>query len=332
MGAFPMTRTSLVITAAFALAVTLPAGSAQAQSPRTFVSAAGSDTNPCSFAAPCRHFQAAVNATSAGGEVDALDPAGYGPITISQAITIEGQGWSYIAPPAGGNGITINAVSGNVSIHGVSLNGAGIAGGTNGIQFNSGSSLTVTDCVAQNFAGSVTTGNGILMQPTSGAINFVITNTIASNNAYVGIYYVPPSGSAQANGVMDHVVATNNDYGIAINTSSGGGSTTVAISNGIASNNSNNPFSTGIYFQNGSAALAISIDNTGISNNSFGIQALNKANATLGRSVITANSIGIENATSPNTFYSYQDNRINGNGTSSADDIGGTALLSHALK
>ena len=141
---------SIFIAAALALAVTLPAVSAQAQAPRTFVSAAGSDSNPCSFAAPCRHFQAAVNATSAGGEVDALDPAGYGPITITQAITIEGQGWSYIAPPADGNGITINAVSGNVAIHGVSLNGAGITGNTNGIVFNSGASLTVTDCVAQN--------------------------------------------------------------------------------------------------------------------------------------------------------------------------------------
>jgi hypothetical protein len=70
--------------------------------------------------------------TSAGGEVDALDPAGYGPITISQAITIEGQGWSYAAPAANSPAITINAVTGNVSIHGVSLNGVGITGTTTG--------------------------------------------------------------------------------------------------------------------------------------------------------------------------------------------------------
>ena len=73
------------------LACAYLAAPANAQAPRTFVSAAGSDSNPCSFAAPCRHFQAAVNATSLGGEVDALDPAGYGPITITQPITIEGQ-------------------------------------------------------------------------------------------------------------------------------------------------------------------------------------------------------------------------------------------------
>ncbi len=75
IGVFPMTRTTIVMAAGLAVAVMLPAASAQAQAPRTFVSAAGSDSNPCSFAAPCRHFQAAVNATSLGGEVDALDPA-----------------------------------------------------------------------------------------------------------------------------------------------------------------------------------------------------------------------------------------------------------------
>ena len=140
-----MTRT-IFIAAALALAVTLPAVPAQAQAPRTFVSAAGSDSNPCSFAAPCRHFQAAVNATSAGGEVDALDPAGYGPIFITKSITIEGQGWSYIAPPFGGDGITINAPGDRVAIHGVSINGVGITPAF-GIVFNSGSSLKVQDCV-----------------------------------------------------------------------------------------------------------------------------------------------------------------------------------------
>jgi hypothetical protein len=70
-----MTRMTIVIAAGLALAVTLPAVSAQAQSIRTFVSRAGSDNASCTITSPCRHFQAAVNATSAvGGEVDALDP------------------------------------------------------------------------------------------------------------------------------------------------------------------------------------------------------------------------------------------------------------------
>ena len=158
---------------ATALAFVFFAAPANAQAPRTFVSAAGSDSNPCSFAAPCRHFQAAVDATSAGGEVDALDPAGYGPITISQAVTIEGQGWSYIAPPTGGNGITINAVSGNVIIHGVSLNGVGITGTTTGIVFNSGGSLTVEDSVIRHFSNA-----GIDFAPnTSNPSQLYVSNT-----------------------------------------------------------------------------------------------------------------------------------------------------------
>jgi hypothetical protein len=162
-------------------------------------------------------------------------------------------------------------------------------------------------------------GLGILIQPTSGAVSFVITNTIVANNGQVGISYLPPSGSATATGVIDHVVATNNLFGIKIDTVFGVGSTTVAISNSIASNNGGD----GIFLANNSAALAVSIDNTGLSGNGNGIIATGTANVTLGRSVITANShFGIQNTTSPNTFFSYKDNRINENGT----DISGTAL------
>jgi hypothetical protein len=322
-----MTRTTIVMAAALALAVTLPAVSAQAQSPRTFVSAAGSDSNPCSFAAPCRHFQAAVNATSPGGEVDALDPAGYGPITITQGITIEGQGWSYIAPPPGGNGITINAVSGKVTIHGVSLNGAGITGGTNGIVFNAGASLTVTDCVAQHFNGSsATTGNGILIQPTSGSINFVVTNTNVSGNGNVGLYYLPTSGGAVANGVIDHVVATNNQFGIVLD-NSGGGAALVAVSNGIASNN----VLDGIDIGAATNPLVVSIDNTGATSNLHSGLSAGGANVSvlIGRSVISANARGI--IISGATVYSYQNNQINLNSTG-IDITGGSLNTTFALR
>jgi hypothetical protein len=295
---------------AASLAAILPAVAEQAQAPRTFVSAAGSDSNPCSFAAPCRHFQAAVNATSAGGEVDALDPAGYGPIVISQAITIEGQGWSYIAPPAGGNAITINAVGANVVIHGVSLNGAGITGGTNGIVFNSGSRLTVTDCVAQNFNnnGPAATGNGILLQQASHHVNFAITNTNVSQNSNAGIYYLPGEAGT-ADGVIDHVVASNGINGIAIDTSFFGNGS-IAISNSIVSNDNQ-----GISISGRSNSLTVSIDNTSVTGNSnTGISAVGAPVIFLGRSLINANNnVGIDNETSANSIYSYQNNSINGN-------------------
>jgi hypothetical protein len=293
---------------------------------RVFVASYGNDANPCTFGSPCKTFQAAVNAVDAGGEVTAIDSAGFGPITITRAVTITSPDGveAGIVATAGGNAISISAgASDAVVLRGLTLDGGGVA--FNGIVFNSGASLSVTDCVAQDFVtnGSFTTGNGILMQPTSGALSFVITNTIVAHNGNVGLIYVPPSGSAAtANGVIDHVVATNNAFGMGINIAqNGGGSTTVAISNSIASNNSN----TGIYAQNG-AALAVSIDNIGASGNGNGIWAVGTPKVTLGRSVITANSDdGIRNDTSANTFFSYKDNRINENGT----DI--SAALNYSL-
>jgi hypothetical protein len=248
--------TRFAITAALALAAILSAVSAQAQAPRTFVSAAGSDSNPCSFAAPCRHFQAAVMATSAGGEVDAFDPAGYGPITITQGVTIEGQGWSYIAPPASGNGITINAVSGNVAIHGVSLNGAGITGNTNGIVFNSGGSLNIKDSVIRNFTNdgitlnapapvsicdtlvSDNTNNGITFQP-SAADTLMLERVQAIGNTNIGLLIDgsnAPVGAVVASTFAD-CVASGNSRGVYVAGNSTTAQPTVTIVNCKIANN-----------------------------------------------------------------------------------------------
>jgi hypothetical protein len=227
---------------AAALAAVLPAISAQATSlTRTFVSAIGSDSNPCTITQPCATFARAYSLTTANGIIAALDPGKYGPLSITGPITINGNGWAAITAPAAGNGITINVNSADkVALIGLNIDGAGT--GYNGIAFNSFGSLTVTDCVLQNFfwnGSGLNTGNGILIQPTAGPVNFTVTNTTASNNGLAGISYTPLSGVPSANGIIDHVVATANLHGIVISpTSTTGGSTVVAISNSIASNNS----------------------------------------------------------------------------------------------
>ena len=298
-----MTRT-IVIAAAFALAVTLTAVSAHAQAPRTFVSAAGNDSNPCSFALPCRHFQAAVNATTVGGEVDALDPAGYSPITIKQAITIEGQGWSYIAPPPNGNAITINAVSGTVTIHGVSLNGAGITGSTNGIVFNSGSTLNVQNSIIQNFAGF-----GIAFERNSSTVGQVfVSNTLVSDNGGTGIY-IEPSGSGTTNGVLDHVKLQNDG--------------TAGLSIGAFAQTINMTFSDSISASNGDGidassttgnSVSVTVRNSTIANNSgAGLNATGTgATFLVTRSTITGNAPGWV-VFSSGAVSSYADNNIDGN-------------------
>src|ERR1051325_6112709 len=86
------------------------------------VAAQGSDSNPCTFAAPCRTFQHAHDMVAANGEIDVLDPAGYGALTISKAISIQGHGFSGISA-ASGNAITINAGA-NDDINGFGVSGA----------------------------------------------------------------------------------------------------------------------------------------------------------------------------------------------------------------
>src|SRR5262245_62730777 len=113
-----MTRIALSAVTASLLAVGLNSA-AQAAPNRVFVAAQGSDANPCTFAQPCRTFQHAHNVVAAGGEIDVLDPAGYGALTITKSISIQGHGFSGMTVVSG-NGITINAgATDSVSLNGL---------------------------------------------------------------------------------------------------------------------------------------------------------------------------------------------------------------------
>jgi hypothetical protein len=202
--------TTTVIAAALALAVTLPAVSAQAQSPRTFVSAAGSDSNNCAnVAAPCRHFAAAFAATAPGGEIFVLDPANYGSLTITHAVSIEGHGWASIAPPNNGNAITINADSSdNISIHGVAINGTGATGSTNGIVFNSGYKLAVIDCFISNFTAYGIVAN-VSTSSQEAPTDISITGTVVSDSIG-GIVLLTNGTAGWINATLDHLTLDNN--------------------------------------------------------------------------------------------------------------------------
>ena len=180
---------------------------------------------------------------------------------------------------------------------------------------NSVGNLTVTNCTLQNFVkngGDFSTGTGILIAPTSGTLTFTITNTTASNNAIAGIQYMPGAvrPASQASSIiwsrMPTVRWKRFRYVWGIQRFD-----VVAISNSIASDNTDY----GVYVQNtGSGTVKASIDNVSTGGNGAGIGA-GIASVLLGRSVITGNGTGVNNITSPNTFYTYKDNRINLNGT-----------------
>jgi hypothetical protein len=282
----------------------LPAAPAQAQSIRTFVSQAGTDNPTCTITSPCRHFSAAVAATSLGGEVDALDPGGYGSFTITQAISIEGQGWAYVAPPANGAAITINAGSGDVNIRGVSLNGVSVSGAT-GIQFNAGASLHVQNSVIRNFAN-----DGILFAP-SAASQLLVSNTLAADNGGSG-FRIFPSGTAAMTVVLDHVAADHNAINGIFVDSSTAQTLNVTVSDSVSASNAQDGM---FVFANGpSTIINVLARNSTFAHNVFdGVQAVGPgATVRLTRSTITANGVGW-GAGSSATVSSYADNNIDGN-------------------
>jgi hypothetical protein len=177
-----MKRTAIAL-AGLIVIVGLSPLRAEAQSNRTFVSGQGLDTNPCTLTAPCRSFAQAINLTSAGGEITILDPAGYGAVTITKAISIvnDGVGEAGVTVATSGDGVTINAgASDVVNLRGLTLVGGGV--GTNGITFNTGGTLNMQNCVIRGF-----TNNGINAVPNA-VSNFNISDTVVSNNGADGIF------------------------------------------------------------------------------------------------------------------------------------------------
>ena len=149
----------LVALAAFICAFS---SAAQAQATRTWVSGVGDDVNPCSRTAPCKTFAGAISKTAAGGEIDALDPGGFGTITITKNITIDGtngQGFGSILASAT-NGVNVNdsaTASPNtitVILRNLAINGAGTTLGVNGINLSSGRKLNVENCEIFNFSNA----------------------------------------------------------------------------------------------------------------------------------------------------------------------------------
>jgi hypothetical protein len=295
---------SLVTLLATALVCLLPAAPAQALAARTFVSAAGSDSNNCiNVATPCRHLAAAYAATSANGEIYVLDPANYGSLTITGPVSIEGHGWASIAPVAGQAAITINGNPGDaINIIGVVLDGTSLSG--TGIQFNAGGSLTIRDSVIRNFT------TGIIFAPNASAPSqLFMSNTLVSDNASFGII-LEPNGTGAVAGVLSRVDMVNNDTGLAVISS--GPATNVTVSDSVASSNVEDC----IDAADEGGTVNVMVRNSTLANN--GLRGLESdgpgATVLVTRSTITGNAAGWFVFDS-GALSSYNDNNIDGNGS-----------------
>ena len=259
---------------------------------RTYVSAFGSDSNPCTAASPCASFQAALARTTAGGEIFVLNSADYGPVTINKSVTITSEGAVAGVLATTGAAITISAgASDVVNLRGLGLDGAN--SGSIGIQFVSGKSLTVQKSFVRNFANS-----GITFSPSASATLFV-SDTVVSNNGSNGI--LVSGGSSAVNGALSRVSASGNGVGVLAS----GSGVTLAVTDSVASNNT---------YGIGATASAVMVRNSTASNNSIGISSQTGATVRVSQSTITGNGTGWQ-ATDTSLLQSYRNNSVGGNTT-----------------
>jgi hypothetical protein len=144
---------------------------AYAQATRTWVSGVGDDVNPCSRTAPCKTFAGAISKTAAGGEISVLDPGGFGGVTITKSITINGTGTlAGILVGASVNGVIVNAgVNDVVTLRNLSIHGVGAT--LNGVRFIAGKTLIV-DRVDISVAQ-----NGIDVESSTANANVIVKDT-----------------------------------------------------------------------------------------------------------------------------------------------------------
>jgi hypothetical protein len=290
---------------------------AQAQATRTWVSGVGDDVNPCSRTAPCKTFAGAISKTAAKGEIDCLDPGGFGAVTITKSITIDG---TYGAGFGGilaslTNGVIVNdgaTATPNTSIvhlRNLSIDGAG--NGTDGIRFLSARELYVESCVVWGF-GSSATSDGLDIAPTTGTLfNITVRDSIFKDNSGDGIRQSTSIGTLNAS--YDNVTLTGNTNGLE---ATGG---TGSISNSTIDDNA----TSGIQVSGGAIVNA---NNNEVTNN--GTSGINNASPSTVR--INGNNIH-RNGTGLNgngTYQSFNNNKVIGNTTA---DVGGATVITNVV-
>jgi hypothetical protein len=200
----------MLIPALALLALALPA-SASAQATRTWVSGVGDDVNPCSRTAPCKTFAGAISKTAAGGIIMAMDDGGFGALTITKPITVDGGHHSAGMLASGGiNAININinpatqpanfVNNGHVVLKNLSIEGntsipsaGGFTPGLNGVRITAAKSVKIINSDIMFFSR-----NGVSVEPDAGAAltKVGVINSRIYNNGGAGVMVAPKGSSA----------------------------------------------------------------------------------------------------------------------------------------
>jgi hypothetical protein len=306
---------NLGLIAASIACLLLGAQAANAQATRTWVSGVGDDANPCSRTAPCKTFAGAISKTTPGGEIDALDPGGFGALTITKSITIDGGGGQVASTlVAGTNGLVVAAGASdvvnlrNLRIQGL-RGGGNVNAGLNGIRMITGAQLNIENCVVMGF-----NNNAIDINPGQGTNSQVsITDTIGIGSAG-GLHVQPTGGGTVFVSLMRDKFSGNSTFGVK---GEGGNSAAIEMSDTIVSGNGFGVGGTaGVVAASTGGVISIVMTRSLIAGNNTGVQADQSGGGAAG--IVVANSSVAGNQTglksiSGGALYTYKNNSVDGN-------------------
>jgi hypothetical protein len=303
-------RLFLVTLAALSLA--LGTQSANAQASRTWVSGAsgvGDDANPCSRSAPCKTFAGAISKTAPGGEISVLDPGGFGAVTITKAITIDGGGGQVASELVSGtNGIVIQASANDVvTLRNIRINGvvaSTVPAGLNGIRFLSGAALHIEHCTIFGFSQNAIDIN----LNTASAARVFVTDTGLNHNAG-GITARNAGAGTVFLALQRATLNQNSGFGLKVD-GSGAGGILAAVSDSVIAGNG-----TGLLAQGGPAiAATIQVTRSSVVHSTTtGAQSNgNSAFIFVSNTLMSGNATALS-ASGGGSLQTYKNNSIDGN-------------------
>jgi hypothetical protein len=294
-------RIAKVTPALAVIALAVP-GSAFGQATRTWVSGVGDDANPCSRTAPCKTFAGAISKTANGGEINCLDPGGFGGVTITKSLTIKCQYTEGGVLVSGTTAVVVNAAATDkITLRGLDINGIGTGAQTSlvGVKVLSAKHVNIFDSEIYRFQDGVVVaptsaattavlrgnhihdnGNGVVTAPGNNTITFVSTvlrhNDIQDNTCGVTVSSFGTNASTP----------TTTDCGAATSAS---GINKIATSN-IYNNGINLNANTGVFTRGGSATAEIAWNDI-TNNSSFGLHRIDSSTirTITGTNVISGN-------------------------------------------
>jgi Right handed beta helix region len=290
------------LTIAIAFVVLLAAG-AHAQATRTWVSGVGDDVNPCSRTAPCKTFAGAISKTAAGGEINTLDPGGFGAVTITKSITIDGGPWAGGILASGTSGVIVNALSTDrVVLRRLTMNGHNFTAGSGGVRILAAGQVIIEDCEIYQFE------RGIRFASSTANSFLKILRTTVRNNSSIGISVEPTSTGTRVD--MD-------DVQVFRNTADG-----IFLSNNVTANLRNvssfgNAGNQGLnVLENSGSTTDVTVDGCSFTNNANGIFVSGTGGALIrvGRTTISQNtSNGLNIGAGTHAVESFGNNQLRGN-------------------